>query len=1036
MSALKCVTQISAGWSEYTWGLDNEIQLIHLDNPISSEIKNVNRTFDVSYSFDVSYLHLGARSPGRLFDGEWQSYHWGAFGERIFEHFLVRFSNPLTEYGATENLVPQGKADLVYGFTPFAFEVLYGTDWDDWSSQDYTGYEIDLRVYNHISLSAPSFIALDPSANEEILSNDILIGNGYANMIFGAYGDDTLKGKSGNDTLVGGSGDDVVVGGKGDDDLFGDWANVPDYGEESGDLYVLEFPEEDLTVSGNDNLQGGNGSDNLYGGPGDDELYGGPRGDGYTDILYGGDGADIFYLSYGEDGGSGSEWWDGYAESYAAGVGKDVVKSVVTALAKEAAAEAFKQLGPSILLGGASGAIGAGAQLGIKALFAITEKAPTPATGEDVMVVTDFDPREDVLALPLEDGTSLFPSASYAASSAAPELGKGWLITFSKLDGTIFAEVFLAEDFYEEFDLTANDPAAEAFLTNIFTSSVTFNGSGIEDYDDVYPFPDDPSYYTGGQVPSAVTDTMELDAPEGTRTEIYGAFGPNVVFQPAVSTGIVYVSGTVSGDFLSVNKQGLAPSEYVTGQFNILPSFVKGFGGDDIILGGNGQDMLYGGEGDDRIYTFSTQVAGFGLQQETVEGGNGDDTVFTGETRAILDGGEGNDTLTYEISYVGIDIDLAAGTGKDVGTNTVTGQSANVTAIYTVSGFENVTGSSQDDIIVGDENDNIIQGLDGTDYLDGGDGIDTVSCQDHSGRVVVDLISQTVEEYAADSDVLLAEDTAVNFECATGSAYDDTLTGTDTANRLTGGDGCDSIVAGAGDDTIISGTDYGAVGTPTYGTDDNDTVYGGAGSDYIDGGDDQDKLYGGEGDDTVIGGTGLDEIYGDSGSDILVPVSFDTAATGDTLADFEYGVDLIGLVYNDDFAVTYDMLTFLASSIYVTYRRNGLETFKLAELPGFNTAQLTPDDFVAVYYEVDPTAESSETSTLEDALIGTAGSDQPTGNNQDNGIYGLAGDDTIAGGNGNDTIEGGETILFEDEGLATLVGVDTANLADSDFVLL
>jgi Ca2+-binding RTX toxin-like protein len=58
----------------------------------------------------------------------------------------------------------------------------------------------------------------------------------------------------------------------------------------------------------------------------------------------------------------------------------------------------------------------------------------------------------------------------------------------------------------------------------------------------------------------------------------------------------------------------------------------------------------------------------------------------------------------------------------------------------------------------------------------------------------------------------------------------------------------------------------------------NDTVYGSAYNDYIDGGSGNDKLYGNGGNDALLGQTGNDELYGGDGNDLLVGGTDDAGA--------------------------------------------------------------------------------------------------------------------------------------------------------------
>lgn len=154
--------------------------------------------------------------------------------------------------------------------------------------------------------------------------NDTLTGNGLANSIDGAAGDDVLNGGAGNDSLYGGSGNDMfdwdsaarggadlMVGGAGDDvyvfDVVGDqaqenagegtdliWTSFS-YSLESANhvenLFLFGTAAINATGNGLDNgLLGNSAANQINGGAGNDFI----NGSGGNDILTGGDGADAF----------------------------------------------------------------------------------------------------------------------------------------------------------------------------------------------------------------------------------------------------------------------------------------------------------------------------------------------------------------------------------------------------------------------------------------------------------------------------------------------------------------------------------------------------------------------------------------------------------------------------------------------------------------------------------------------------------------------------------------------------------------------
>jgi Ca2+-binding RTX toxin-like protein len=132
------------------------------------------------------------------------------------------------------------------------------------------------------------------------------------------------------------------------------------------------------------------------------------------------------------------------------------------------------------------------------------------------------------------------------------------------------------------------------------------------------------------------------------------------------------------------------------------------------------------------------------------------------------------------------------------------------------------------------------------------------------------------------------------------------LVGTDDDNTLLGGSGndfingrkgSDSLDGGAGDDSIYGGR---GLDTLTGGSGD-DILFGGRGADSLDGGIGNDSLYGGKGDDTLLGGLGDDFLSGENGNDFLTGGAgsdrflLNSGSGSDTILDFEVGIDKFAL---------------------------------------------------------------------------------------------------------------------------------------------
>jgi Ca2+-binding RTX toxin-like protein len=184
---------------------------------------------------------------------------------------------------------------------------------------------------------------------------------------------------------------------------------------------------------------------------------------------------------------------------------------------------------------------------------------------------------------------------------------------------------------------------------------------------------------------------------------------------------------------------------------------VDGGGGDDFIATGSGADVVDGGAGADFWYLpdggiddprtagilvdlgagttsdgdtvtsiedvsgtdYADTLAGDGREnglfgsdgKDIIAGGGGNDFIEPGGGRDTADGGPGSDVLANLDRY-GVTIDLGAGTDSDGGT---------------ITGFEDILGSSSKDTLIGDAGPNTILGADGNDVLRGRAGDDLLS---------------------------------------------------------------------------------------------------------------------------------------------------------------------------------------------------------------------------------------------------------------------------------------------------------------------
>ena len=339
----------------------------------------------------------------------------------------------------------------------------------------------------------------------------------------------------------------------------------------------------------------------------------------------------------------------------------------------------------------------------------------------------------------------------------------------------------------------------------------------------------------------------------------------------------------------------------------------------------------------------------------------------------------GNDSLTVNAAVTQA-ITLNGGLGDDV-----------------------LTGGSGNDPLVGGAGNDTLNGGDGNDTLTGGSGDDVYAFGDSSSNQI-----DTVVELAAEgtdvldfgtmttavtvnliSDMSLAVSNhrivkvgsagqSVNFENVYGGSANDFITG-NSANNLLRGNG--------GNDTLI-------------GVDGDDQLDGGQGSDLLKGGNDNDLLLGGIGDDYLKGESGNDTLNGGSGQDKMV------GSTGDDIYAFA-----------DTSTPELDTVNELADE--------GIDTVDFSATTVANVASMTDDSgFVRSAQHIVQTG-AGQAVNFENYFGGSA-NDLVYGNDANNYIKDVGGNNRIFGRAGDDILQGGNSYdtLYGEEGNDTLLGGD------------
>ena len=403
---------------------------------------------------------------------------------------------------------------------------------------------------------------------------------------------------------------------------------------------------------------------------------------------------------------------------------------------------------------------------------------------------------------------------------------------------------------------------------------------------------------------------------------------------------------------------------------------------DDLIWTGVAILNVNSGTGDDYV-----DASSYTFGPVSINGGDGDDWLAGASGNDVIAAGNGDDTLDYSgFSAPGVSVNLQ-------GNQTATGSGGT----DTISGFENVAGTTSNDVLTGDQNDNWIYPGDGNDVASGGSsGNDTVDYSYASGGVTVDLNLGVQATGGAGTDTLSG------FENVYGTALNDTLTGDAGDNVLgEGGGGNDTLAGGAGYDVA----DYfGVVAALTVDLDATPQTITGSGTDTVSG---LEGVWGGDGNDTFDGSTADEEFDGAAGTDT---VTFADAAAGVTVdltgefsdgegSDGLYGIEnVVGSGFDDAIEGTYGTTAALANNNLNGGAGNDWVSYSQAAAG------------VTVSLALQPAAQATGgggTDTLSnfEHVAGSAFNDSLTGDAGNNTFTGGDGDDTLTGGLGTDTVD-------------------------------
>jgi serralysin len=537
-------------------------------------------------------------------------------------------------------------------------------------------------------------------------------------------------------------------------------------------------------------------------------------------------------------------------------------------------------------------------------------------------------------------------------------------------------------------------------------------------------------------------------------------------------------------------------------QVSYYGGLVYGEAGDDqitasasgnVISGGAGADTLTGDAGSDRLVSadfgadYGNPLFDMGLEHDVLSAGGNDDFLAIGYGDSA-DGGSGNDSLRLSLgglasgivfSTAGItsgNYMLGGGTITNIETLThLRGTDFNDTLtlvtqaqLLTVdAGLGNdivySTGSSVS-LLGGGGADRLVSGIAG-DIFDGGDGTDTIDYHNYASGVTVTLAATAGQTGSG-----AGGDQLINVENIDGSAFADTLTGSNDANILNGLAGADGMAgrngndfyyvdnagdrvieaAGEGTDRVFASVSYtlgAGVSVETLGTDLNTgtadiNLTGNEFANAILGNDGVNILDGKAGADTLIGRLGNDLYHVDNAGDRVVEAAGEgtdrvfasvsyvlgAGASVETLStDLDAGTAAINLTGNE-----------LANSLFGKAGANSLDGRAGADM----MAGLAGNDFYFVDNVADRVIEAAgegtdrvfasvsyvlgagvAVETLSTDLNAGTNAINLTGNELANTIFGNEGANILDGKAGADAMAGfgGNDFYFVDNGADRVV---------------
>lgn len=900
---------------------------------------------------------------------------------------------------------------------------LSGGDGDDWieggAGTDFLdGFgEIDTVSYANatgavtVTINGAGGFSSGADGNDSLANFENIVGSKYDDILraIAAAQVNVIRGGAGNDIVEGGEAGDFLYGEAGIDTLsyMSDTAGVvvtlkgSAAADVSGSVNAGNHAAGDVAIgfenllggSGNDILTGDNGANVIEGGAGDDKLDGGA---GIDTVSYALAGTKVT-VKLGDNGaettGNGETGEDDSVKNFENIVGSNFNDTLI---GNNLANALFGGKGDDILIGGGGAdKLDGGAGFDTVDYSMLTAAQPITVTlGKDGKAATVSSPGGSPAAGDVLTNIEVVKGGAGNDKIAGNNL-------HNELYGGDGNDFLLSGSQYDKLDGgSGNDTASFELLAHGANASLEtgfVNGgavlSGIENlvgskYDDILIGDAGVNKISGGAGNDVIRGGDGADILDG------GTQSSNVLINGVIGDAVDY---SQISDIDLVVTLGANGAKTVVTATGMNASFANGeeIMNFESIIGSQGNDKLTGNAGNNAIH-----------------GEGGDDWIDGGAGNDYLHGGSGINTVSYASAAAGVTVNLGIGTAQNTGGS----------GIDTILSFQNLEGSSKNDVLTGNNQANkiygnggndVIEGGAGADYLDGGAGIDTVSYASSTNPVTVDLNLQdgfTKQSGGVDASV---DDILIGFENLTGGQSHDTLIGDVNSNvilglagndTINGGRGADILDGGDGIDTLSYEDDNNAVtvtlgfnGAQTlatglsHGTGDKisnfENISGGMGNDILTGNNLANVIFGGDGDDIIDGGLGNDTLDGGAGVNTLSFASVNVSVTVDLSNTFAYDTGA-GIDQHKNF-------------------QNLTGSSKADTLLGDGANNVIDggagNDFINGFGGDDILLGGAG----DDTLLGNAGKDELYGGAGNDTLLGMNDDDLLDGGDGNDVLDGG-----------------------------